>query len=116
MSTQPEPRMPTVRHLRLLPWTHDGKPAHLVTDGTATPLSLMADRMEEQQIQTAAVIRGLAQPMVEDTANLTADELRWIARRLIESLTDVLNIAESRGQRLPAYEGDDDTSDATDEK
>jgi hypothetical protein len=34
----------------------------------------------------------------------TADELRWIAVRLIESLTDVLNIAESRAQRLPAYE------------
>ncbi|MEU1600824.1 hypothetical protein ABZ468_50950 [Streptomyces sp. NPDC005708] len=42
--------------------------------------------------------------MVEAEANLTADELRWICTRLIESLTDVLNICESRGQRIPDYE------------
>ena len=46
----------------------------------------------------------LARPMVGEEAKLTADELRWIAGRLIESLTDVLNIAESRTQRLSAYE------------
>ncbi|MGV9238005.1 hypothetical protein [Streptomyces nigra] len=100
-------------HLRLLPWSHDGKPAHLVTDGTETFLSRLADNMEAQQIETATVIRSLAKPMVEDTANLTAPELRWIATRLIESLGDVLNICESRGQRLPDYQGtaDDDTAD-----
>lgn len=42
--------------------------------------------------------------MVAAEANLTADELRWIASRLIESLTDLLNIAESRGERIPEYE------------
>lgn len=110
MSTQPESTptpAPAVRHLRLLPWSHDGKPAHLVTDGTQSFLSQLADKIEGQQIETAAVIVGLAKPMVEDTADLTADELRWIARRLIESLTEVLNIAESRGQRIPPYDGDD---------
>ncbi|MFF3871522.1 hypothetical protein [Streptomyces sp. NPDC001978] len=66
-------------------------------------LSLLADNIENQQIETAVVIVGLARPMVEEDTRLTADELRWIARRLIESLTDVLNIAESRGQRIPAY-------------
>ncbi|MFI8296817.1 hypothetical protein ACIGCZ_12795 [Streptomyces nigra] len=113
MSTQPEPQMPNIRHLRLLPWSHDGKPAHLVTDGTATHLSLMADRMEAQQIETANVIRSLAKPMVEDTANLTAPELRWIATRLIESLTDVLRVCESRAGRIPPY---DETPDPADEK
>lgn len=92
-------------HLRLLPWSGpEGKTAHLVTDGSRTFLSQLADTIENQQMETAAVIVSLAKPMVEDTANLTADELRWVARRLIESLTDVLNVAESRGQRIPPYE------------
>ncbi|WP_063817460.1 hypothetical protein [Streptomyces scabiei] len=92
-------------HVRLLPWKGlEGKSAHLITDGTRTPLSMLADTIESQQIETAAVILGLARPMVAEDAKLTADELRWIASRLIESLTDVLNIAESRGQRIPAYE------------
>ncbi|MGW7169677.1 hypothetical protein ACWGH3_31270 [Streptomyces sp. NPDC054884] len=106
MSTQPESTpTPAVSHLRLLPWSHDGKPAHLVTDGTRSFLSQLADKIENQQIETAAVVLGLAKPMIEDTANLRADELRWVSRRLIESLTEVLNIAESRGQRIPPYEG-----------
>ncbi|KPI24037.1 hypothetical protein OV320_8699 [Actinobacteria bacterium OV320] len=92
-------------HVRLLPWKGpEGKTAHLITDGTPTPLSLLADKIESQQIETAAVIVELARPMVGEEAKLTTDELRWIAGRLIESLTDVLNIAESRGQRLPEYE------------
>ncbi|WP_230396088.1 hypothetical protein [Streptomyces blattellae] len=65
---------------------------------------MLADTIESQQIESATVIVGLARPMVTEEATLTADELRWIASRLIESLTDVLNIAESRGQRIPAYE------------
>lgn len=91
-------------HRRLLPWSHDGKPAVLVTDGTETFLSRLADAVEEQQIQTATVILGLAKPMVKGTANLSAHELRWIACRLVESLTDVLNICESRGRRIPPYD------------
>ncbi|WP_327745063.1 hypothetical protein OHO28_37890 [Streptomyces europaeiscabiei] len=92
-------------HVRLLPWKGpEGKSAHLITDGTRTPLSMLADTIESQQIETAAVILELARPMVAEEAKLTADELRWIASRLIESLTDVLYIAESRGQRIPAYE------------
>lgn len=91
--------------VRLLPWNGpEGKRAHLITDGSSTPLSRLADRIENQQMDTAAVIVELARPMVEAEANLTADELRWICTRLIESLTDVLNICESRGQRIPDYE------------
>ncbi|MGW2874773.1 hypothetical protein ACWDBP_00425 [Streptomyces sp. NPDC001233] len=76
---------------------------YLATDGTATPLALLADSIENEQIETAAVVLGLARPMVEKEANLTAGELRFIGQRLIESLTDVLNIAESRGRRIPPY-------------
>lgn len=90
--------------VRLLPWSGpEGKRAHLITDGSSTLLSLLADNIENQQIETATVIVELARPMVVEEASLTADELRWICSRLIESLTDVLNIAESRGQRVPGY-------------
>lgn len=103
--------MSQASHVRLLPFRGpEGKPAHLITDGSPTPLSLLADRIETQQIEAAAVVVELARPMVEGDANLSTDELRWVARRLVESLTDVLNIAESRGQRVPAYEGEDGTS------
>ncbi|MGW7277932.1 hypothetical protein ACWGIV_06400 [Streptomyces sp. NPDC054844] len=92
-------------HVRLLPWNGpEGKRAILVTDGTAGPLSLLADRIENQQIESAAVILELARPMGAAAPDLTAEELRWITRRLIESLTDVLNVAESRAQRIPPYE------------
>mgnify|MGYP003624026511 CR=1 FL=1 len=92
-------------HVRLLPFSGpEGKRAHLITDGSPTMLSLLADNIESQQIQTATVIVSLARPMIKEEAKLTADELRWICTRLIESLTDVLNIAESRGQRIPDYE------------
>ena len=92
-------------HIRLLPWRGpEGKPAYLVTDGTRTRMSLLADDIEAQQIETAEVVVGLARPMVAEEAALTAKELRWIVSRLIESLTDLLAIAESRGRRLPAYE------------
>ncbi|MER6378934.1 hypothetical protein ABT274_02730 [Streptomyces sp. NPDC001127] len=64
---------------------------------------MLADSIENEQIETAAVVLGLARPMVEKEANLTTGELRFIGRRLIESLTDVLNIAESRGRRIPPY-------------
>ncbi|MGM9380551.1 hypothetical protein [Streptomyces antibioticus] len=91
--------------VRLLPWKGpEGKPAHLITDDAHSPLSLLADRIENQQVNNAAVIVELARPMVGEEAKLTADELRWIAGRLIESLTEVLNVAESRAQRLPGYE------------
>ncbi|MFF3874739.1 hypothetical protein [Streptomyces sp. NPDC001978] len=103
--------MSQTSHLRLLPWSDpEGKRAHLVTDGTETFLSRLADDVEDQQIETATVMRDLAKPMVEDTASLTTAELRWIVRRLIESLTDVLNIAESRGQRIPDYETHEEPS------
>ncbi|MEV5015381.1 hypothetical protein ACIGW1_18420 [Streptomyces sp. NPDC053780] len=97
-------------HLRLLPWTENGKPAYLSTHNTETYLSRMADKVEAQQIQTAGVILGLARPMVEPDARLSADEFRWVCRRLIESMDDLLTICESRGQRIPPYvEPDGDT-------
>ncbi|MGW6293463.1 hypothetical protein [Streptomyces sp. NPDC055058] len=85
----------------------------LVTDGTETYLSRLADRIERQQIETAVLVLDLAGPMVEDDADVSAPELRWAARRLMECLTDVLGICESRGHRLPAYEPGDEGSGRT---
>ncbi|MFD0225181.1 hypothetical protein ACWGPD_11215 [Streptomyces hirsutus] len=105
-STRPEPDS---RLLRLLPWSDDdGKTALLSTDGTETYLSRLADRVEEQQMETAAIVLKLTKPMVEDSAKLTAPEFRWAARRLIESLSEIMLIAESRGQRIPPYAEPDD--------
>jgi hypothetical protein len=54
-----------------------------------------------RQLETAAVVLALARPMVDDYACLTPDELRWIARRLAESLTDALGIAAAQGYAPP---------------
>jgi hypothetical protein len=116
MSTQPEnvPAQLRSSHLRLLPWTENDKPAYLSTHNTETYLSRLADTVENQQTEAAAVILGLARPMVEDTTDLTTDELRWIARRLCESLTDALRVCESRAGRIPPYEGDTAAQDDSD--
>ena len=55
----------------------------------------------QRQLETAAVILGLARPMVDDDARLTSDELRWIARRVVESLADVLSIAAGQSHAPP---------------
>ncbi|MGV4885036.1 hypothetical protein ACSR0Z_00175 [Streptomyces viridosporus] len=94
-------------HLRLLPWSNDGKPALLSTDGTATALSLLADRIEEQQIETATVVLDLSRALLGSETPATADEYHFITQRLAECLTDVLTICESRGQRIPPYKDDE---------
>ncbi|MEV7004022.1 hypothetical protein AB0N62_41240 [Streptomyces sp. NPDC093982] len=100
--------MTQIRHLRLLPWSGpNGQPAHLVTDGTETFLNRLADSMEAEQIQTARTLRDLADSVLVDQLNPSSDELRFMVRRLCESVTDLVNIAESRGQRVPEYEADD---------
>ncbi|WP_327344689.1 hypothetical protein [Streptomyces europaeiscabiei] len=73
----------------------------MLTDEPRTPDS------QQWQLESAAVILGLARPMVDDHACLTADQLRWIARRLVESLTDVLRIAISRCDPTPNQGGGD---------
>ncbi|MER5548118.1 hypothetical protein AB5L52_28305 [Streptomyces sp. CG4] len=84
---------------RLLPWTGaDGKPCYLMGDGTGY-VSRLADQIESVQLGMAA---GLLDHATELPAEqrLTGDELRYLARRLSESLTDVKRVAESRGARL----------------
>ncbi|RPE43736.1 hypothetical protein EDD90_6950 [Streptomyces sp. Ag109_O5-1] len=83
---------------RLLPWTGaDGKPCYLVGDGTGH-VSRLADQIESLHL-------GMAGDLLDHTAELlaeqrlTGEELRYLARRLSESLRDVKRVAESRGAR-----------------
>ncbi|MGD6762242.1 hypothetical protein ACOKM5_25255 [Streptomyces sp. BH097] len=99
-------------HVRLLPWSGpEGKTAHLVTDGSATVLALLADQVEAQQLNTAAEVLKLSRAMLDAETPPTADELVYVTRRLAECLTDALRVAESRAGRIPAYDGDDDIAD-----
>ncbi len=84
---------------RLLPWVGDeGKPCYVVGEGTGR-VSRLADGVESIQL-------GMAGDLLEHAAALlkergaTTGELRYLANRLTESLTDVKRVAESRGARL----------------
>ncbi|MFB7504213.1 hypothetical protein [Streptomyces broussonetiae] len=84
---------------RLLPWTGaDGKPCYLVGGG-AGHVSRLADRIESVQLGTADGLLGHAADLLAEQ-RLTNEELRYLARRLSESLTDVRRVAESRGARI----------------
>ncbi|MEW2567733.1 hypothetical protein [Streptomyces sp. NPDC047070] len=91
----------TVRVARLLPWAgEEGRPCYLVGDGTSH-LSRTADRIESVQLGMAAELLGHAADLLADR-KATADQLRYLAGRLAEALTDVHRVAESRGARIPA--------------
>ncbi|WP_203599018.1 hypothetical protein [Streptomyces sp. SID10853] len=45
---------------------------------------------------------------------VSADEFRYLAARLTESLRDVLRVAESRGRRLAAYGAEPAEADCDD--
>ncbi|MFI6248172.1 hypothetical protein [Streptomyces sp. NPDC051016] len=84
---------------RLLPWTGaDGKPGYLIGDGTGY-VSRLADRIENMHLGMADDLLDHAAELLAEQ-RLSADELRYLARRLSESLRDVKRVAESRGARL----------------
>ncbi|MCP9945718.1 hypothetical protein LUX12_14405 [Streptomyces somaliensis] len=99
-----EPAPPSPSHIRLLPWNGpEGNPALLVTDGTASRLSLLADAVEARQTETAATVLRLSRALLEAETPATADEYHFITQRLAECLTDALRICESRARRIPPY-------------
>ncbi|MEU6682496.1 hypothetical protein [Streptomyces sp. NPDC046832] len=84
---------------RLLPWSGtDGRPCYLVGDGTGY-VSRLADEIEDVQIDMADRLLGHAAELLAER-RVTSAELRYVTRRLSESLRDVMRIAESRGARL----------------
>ncbi|MFG2889876.1 hypothetical protein [Streptomyces sp. NPDC048248] len=85
---------------RLLPWsTPEGKTCLLVGDGSGF-VSRVADSVESVQLGMAGELLGHAADMLGDR-KATAEELRFLARRLTEALRDACRVAESRGARLP---------------
>ncbi|MFI7006977.1 hypothetical protein [Streptomyces sp. NPDC050145] len=93
---------------RLLPWSGlDGRACYLVTDRSGTSrLSRMADDAESVQLDMAGELLEHAADLIDD-ARTTHPQLRYLARRLVESLRDVHRVALSRGARLPEFNDDD---------
>jgi len=88
---------------RLLPWSGDGRSCFLVSDGdTESVVSRIADHVEEAQLQ-------IGMELLEQAAKTLADpmtphvEVRYMAVRLAECLTDAVRVAESRRLRIPLF-------------
>ncbi|NUL02403.1 hypothetical protein HRW07_03900 [Streptomyces lunaelactis] len=109
--------MSAAHTVRLLPWyTPAGKPCYLSTDESGGYLSRKADQVEAIQLGMGNELLSHAESMLAES-KVTAEELSFLATHLIESLRDVLRIAESRGKRLPVPDSDDfDESDAADDR
>ncbi|MFF7228661.1 hypothetical protein BX264_2511 [Streptomyces sp. 2333.5] len=92
--------------LRLLPWSGaDGQPCYVSADSDGGPVSRLADRLEELQLDTAAELLDHIEELLR-AHRVSADELRFCVHRLVEALRDALRVAESRGRRIPGA-GDD---------
>ncbi|GAA3186192.1 hypothetical protein [Streptomyces ramulosus] len=101
--------MNAMDHARLLPWASpDGKPCYLI-GGTGTGyVSRLADRMEAEQMESAAVLIGEARRVLAACA-WTPGEIHLLAYDLNAALTEVHRVSESRGARLQQRtEGEDD--------
>ncbi|MFF7648354.1 hypothetical protein ACFZCY_00545 [Streptomyces sp. NPDC007983] len=89
--------------LRLLPWSGpEGKPCYVSTDDDNSRLSRKADEIEALQLDMGAQLLGHAKRLLANE-KVGVVELRFLACRLAEALTDALRVAESRGGRLLAY-------------
>ncbi|MGW0823634.1 hypothetical protein [Streptomyces sp. NPDC002845] len=85
--------------VRLLPWAgREDKPCYLVGDGSGR-VSRLSDQIESIQLGMAGQLLDHAAALLAEHRT-TSGELRYLARRLSESLLDVKRVAESRGARL----------------
>ncbi|MGW1720782.1 hypothetical protein [Streptomyces sp. NPDC002156] len=104
--------IPSGRHVRLLPWTTDGKRCLLSTDNAGGYLSRLADEMETIQLAMGSEVLQHAGNLLDDQTASTG-ELKYAGVRLAECLRDALRVAESRGMRLPVPEDiEDDENDS----
>ncbi|GAA2430577.1 hypothetical protein [Streptomyces glaucus] len=82
--------------MRLLPWTGaDGKPCYLSTDRPDSPLSRLADDIEEAQLASARQVRAGAEAVLADP-RAGERAVRFALARTLECLADVVRIATSR--------------------
>ncbi|MEW1655681.1 hypothetical protein [Streptomyces sp. NPDC093707] len=91
---------------RLLPWTSpDGKPCYLL-DGTGTGyVSRLADRVEAEQMNSAADFMAEACGVLAGRA-WTPGEIHLLAVELNEHLAKVHRVSRSRGARLLQLESE----------
>ncbi|UQA95017.1 hypothetical protein [Streptomyces halobius] len=82
----------------------DGKPCYLAGDGTGY-VSRLADSMEAAQLDSAAALMEEGRRIL-DGRRWTSGEIHLLAVELMESLTEVHRVAESRGARLPTPDYD----------
>jgi hypothetical protein len=81
-------------------WSDDrGHSAYLITDDPGSYLSRFADNAEETQLGMASDLLDHVHDLLTESKP-DADELRFFATRLCESLHKTLRIADSRGERL----------------
>ncbi|MZD03796.1 hypothetical protein GTW43_01690 [Streptomyces sp. SID5785] len=82
--------------LRRMPPGADGRSSYCQPGGVVAAVS---DAIENDLVASAAVVLGLVRAAL-DGPRPTADEAWFMLRRLAECLTDALNVAELRGERL----------------
>ncbi|WP_327355145.1 hypothetical protein [Streptomyces sp. NBC_01304] len=87
--------------LRLLPWASpEGKPCYLSADDPDSPLSRLADEVEEDQLADGErVLEGARAVLGDPKAGEHA--ARSALARATESLRETIRVARSRGARLP---------------
>ncbi|GAA3190549.1 MULTISPECIES: hypothetical protein [Streptomyces] len=86
-------------HVRVLPWTADGKLCVLSTSGPGSFLSRLADSLEETQLAAGRDALLQASAVLSDPMS-PYGELRYAGVRLAECLRDALCVADSRGLRM----------------
>ncbi|MFD5267492.1 hypothetical protein [Streptomyces sp. NPDC058335] len=86
--------------LRLLPWSGpEGKPCYLSTDDKGGYMSRLADNIEKNQLDMAAILLEHAANTLDDEGT-DSEDLRRLTRELTGTLRDVLRVATSRGHLL----------------
>lgn len=86
--------------LRRMPLSTDGRAGFCQPGGI---IAEICDAIEDDLIESATVVPGLVKAML-DGPHLPAEESWFMLHRATECLTDALNVAELRGERLTAAE------------
>ncbi|MFD7939102.1 hypothetical protein ACFV4T_32045 [Streptomyces sp. NPDC059755] len=96
--------MTTQNELRLLPWSGpEDKPCYLSTDDRNGYMSRLADNIEADQLDMAAILlENVSDTLKDQTAD--PEDLRQLTGELTATLRDVLRVATSRGHLLGVKE------------
>ncbi|WBB61598.1 hypothetical protein O7599_03305 [Streptomyces sp. WMMC500] len=82
---------------RRLPWVEGDRRTYVISDKGGV-LDRIADEAEVRLLDNARSLLKITGPMLDELR--TQDEWKFTCERLRESLTDAVNLAEARGERL----------------